>query len=137
MKNIYTVFSIVLGLLIFSVAAVDAAPYNAADKNPQQVAFHEEGVHGIPTQPGVTHTGTNMVKQNGNSGNFQAWFWGTSDEEGEHGHHEVWKISKDGSCPNDAVFIPDAHENWGDYLIEDADYCVMVNEYHTSHAEQD
>lgn len=135
MYKLYTGLALAFAFLLVTITSAHAAPYKAADKNPQTVAFYEEGIHGIPGHP-FLHMGTNMVKRNGNSGNFQAWFWGTSEEEGEHGHHEVWQIAKNGTCPDDAVFIADAHENWGDYLVEDADYCVLINEYHASHADE-
>ena len=129
-KKIFASF-LASGMFLTSGLSAFAAPYKAAENNPQVVAFYEEGTHGIPSEPGGNHEGTNMVKQNGNSGNFQAWFYGTfpAGEEGLHGHHLVWKISKDGTCPSDAVFIPDANPGWGDYLVEGADYCVLDNQY--------
>jgi hypothetical protein len=127
-----------LSALALSVVAnpskVLAAPYNAADNNPQVVAFYPTGPHGIPSEPGGNHEGMDLVMQAGKSGNFQQWFYGTfpAGGEGLHGDHDVWLVSKDGTCPPNATLVPQAYPGWGDYLVPGADYCVMNNDFHTS-----
>lgn len=134
MRNQFLAGAICTGLFLTAVTSAFAAPYKAAENNPQVVAYYENGTHGIPSETGGNHEGIDQVKQNGNSGNFQAWFYGTfpAGGEGLHGDHDVWKISKDGTCPPNAILVPNANPGWGDYLVPGADYCVISNDFHQS-----
>lgn len=112
--------------LLTAISPVLAAPNNAnkAAHNPNTVAYYEEGLHAIPTDPITYVTGTNIVTERGNSGQIQAWYTG---EDG-HGYHSVWNVAKNGKCQK-AVLIEDAYPEWGDYLTPDTDYCVKVNAF--------
>ena len=114
-----------LAILLVSSSSVLAAPNNAnkAEHNPNTVAYYEEGLHAIPTDPIQYVTGTNIVTKRGNSGQIQAWYTG---DDG-HGFHSVWNVAKKDSCPADWVLIADAYPEWGDYLTPDTAYCVKVN----------
>lgn len=119
---------IMTALIVLSVAStVQAAPNNEnkADHNPNTVAYYEQGLHAIPTDPITYVTGTNIVTERGKSGQIQAWYTG----EDKHGYHSVWNVSKDGKCPSKWVLIEDAYPEWGDYLTPDTDYCVKVNAF--------
>lgn len=125
----------VLSLVFFSLSFVsaNAAPFKANDKNPNIVAFFPDGVHGIPDEPDITHEGKEVVMRAGNSGNFQQWFYGTSDEgPGKEGDHTLWKLLKKDQCPDGSTLIPDAFPEWGDYLQPGADYCVKTNDFHVT-----
>lgn len=104
-----------------------AAPNNAnkAAHNPNTVAYYEEGLHAIPTDPITYVTGTNIVTERGNNGQIQAWYTG---DDG-HGYHSVWNVAKKGTCNGNWVLIEDAYPEWGDYLTPDTDYCVKVNAF--------
>lgn len=130
MKKIYVV-AVVAGALMASVTPAWAAPYNAALNNPQIVAYYTSGPHGIPSEPGGNHIGTDIVMRSGNSGNFEEWFYGTfpAGNEGPHGDHDVWLVSKDGTCPSNATIVPNAYPGWGDYLVPGATYCVITNDF--------
>lgn len=126
MKKLLT--SLLTLALVFSIALpVSAAPNNKnkAEKNPNTVAYYEEGLHAIPTNPVQYVNGTNIVTKRGNSGQIQAWYTG---DDG-HGFHSVWNESKSGSCKGEWVLIEDAYPEWGDYLTPDTDYCVKVNSF--------
>jgi hypothetical protein len=118
-----------LGLVLSLASATIAlaAPNNAnkAAHNPNTVAYYEEGLHAIPTDPITYVTGTNIVTERGNSGQIQAWYTGSDG----HGFHSVWNVAKNGSCNGNWVLIEDAHPEWGDYLTPDTDYCVKVNSF--------
>ena len=116
-----------IALLLTSSVSILAAPNNAnkAENNPNTVAYYEEGLHAIPTDPVTYVTGTNIVTKRGNSGQIQAWYTG----EGETGYHSVWNVAKNDTCNSGWVFIEDAHPEWGDYLTPDTDYCVKVNSF--------
>jgi hypothetical protein len=66
-----------------------------------------------------THTGWDLVKQNGKSGSFQQWFYGYSDSEGLHGEHSQSGNSKDGTCPDNFPESYSDHDDpnhfWGDH----------------------
>ena len=129
MKHILFVLA-VLGVMAFSASSVLAAPFNAADRNSQVVAFYQTGDHGIVGEF-YLHQGTDLVMRRGNSGNFQQWFYGDS-AIGLHGDHSIWNISKDGTCSSDRILVKDAWLYWGDYLVHGADYCVHTNEFKPS-----
>jgi len=116
-----------LFLVLAAVSVVKAAPNNPqkAANNPNKVAYYEEGLHAIPTDPITYVTGTNIVTERGNSGQIQAWYTG----ENGHGYHSVWNIAKKDSCPANWVFIEDPYPEWGDYLTPGANYCVKVNTF--------
>lgn len=127
------ILSIILPLLMLSFSKTAlAAPFKAADKNPQIVAFYEEGTHGIPGQT-YTHEGKDVVMKAGESPVVQQWFVGTSQEEGFHGEHSVWKLSKDGTChPNWFKMIvtgPEGNNYWGDVMEPGATYCIHTNQF--------
>lgn len=114
-------------LFLLASSFAFAAPNNAnkAEHNPNTVAYYEEGLHAIPTDPITYVTGTNIVTKRGNSGQIQAWYTG---EDG-HGFHSVWNVAKKDDCNGDWVFIADAHPEWGDYLTPNTNYCVKVNSF--------
>lgn len=118
----------ILGLV--ATPAANAAPFGAADKNPNVVAHFNSGPHGIPGESEF-HEGKDIVMNAGQSGNLQQWFFGTSETEGLHGEHSLWKESKDG-CQQNQVLIEDAHPEWGTYLEPGADYCVKTNDFRSS-----
>ncbi|KKR33151.1 MAG: hypothetical protein UT63_C0023G0014 [Candidatus Gottesmanbacteria bacterium GW2011_GWC2_39_8] len=109
-----------------------AAPTNEnkAENNPQVVAYYTEGEHGVPPESD-THTGTDLVMQAGESGNFQQWFLGLNEETGKNeGAHSLWKnVGTDTTCPNGWTLVPDANPEWGDYLEPGANFCVHTNHF--------
>jgi hypothetical protein len=125
--------SMILGLIAVFVVATPAmaAPFKAADKNPNVVAYYESGAHGIPDEPGIYHEGKDLVMRAGKSGNFQQWFYGFANEYGGviEGDHTVWKLQKDDQCADGWTEIEDAYPEWGDYLEPGADYCVKTNDF--------
>lgn len=124
----------IMFLLIASPAS--AAPFKA-DKNPNIVANYEDGPHGIPGESEY-HEGKDVVMAAGKSGNFQQWFYGYSAEDGGiiEGDHSVWKLSKDGSCPDNSFAMtvtgPDGDNFWGDYLEYGSTYCIHTNDFRVS-----
>lgn len=122
-----TILVLALAVSVAAVGTAFAAPNNAkkAENNPQVVAYYEEGLHAIPTDPIQYLEGTNLVTTRGNTGQIQAWYTG---EDG-HGYHSVWNVAKGDSCPPGWVLIEDAYPAWGDYLTPDTDYCVKVNAF--------
>lgn len=125
-KKILTgLFALLVALTVVSVAY--AAPNNQskAENNPNVVAYYEDGLHAIPTDPIQYLEGTNLVTRRGNDGQIQAWYTGADGT----GYHSVWNYSKDGTCSGDWVLIENAYPGWGDYLTPDADYCVKVNAF--------
>jgi hypothetical protein len=128
MKILASVFAIALAFAV--VGAAQAAPTGAAWSNPNVVAFYTSGPHGIPGEP-FYHEGMDLVMRMGNTGNFQQWFYGDSEEPvGVHGDHSVWKVMKNGEC--NGVVMHNPYPAWGDYLTPDVDYCVTTNDYHPS-----
>lgn len=122
-----------ISLFLVGPSVAEAAPFKAADKNPNVVAHYESGSHGIPGNPNY-HEGEDLVMQVGKSGVFQQWFYGKGvDYEDDHGHHSVWKQSKDGCPPNwfeMKVTDMDGGNFWGDYLdLEPGDYCIHTNDF--------
>jgi hypothetical protein len=136
MKNVILASVLAFGLFAMNASAIFAAPYNAANNNPQVVAAYLDPTttHGIPSEPGCNHIGIDLVKQNGNSGNFQEWSYGTQPCNNEllHGDHDLWQISKDGTCPANATVVPNAYPGWGSYLVPGVTYCVINNDFHVS-----
>ncbi len=126
MKRVISAAAAVL-LTLGLATSVIAAPNNApkAANNPNVVAYYENGLHAIPTDPITYLEGTNIVTRRGRSGQIQAWY--TADD--GHGYHSVWNISKKGTCKAGWLLIENAYPNWGDYLKPDADYCVKVNAF--------
>lgn len=118
--------SVLVLLALTVVRSTFAAPNNAnkATNNPNVVAYYEEGVHAIPTDPITYLEGTNLVMRRGNSGQIQAWYTGADG----HGYHSIWNLKKS-ECKAGDVLIEDAYPSWGDYLVPGADYCVKVNAY--------
>ncbi len=78
MKKTFIVSALALGILAMNSGMAFAAPYNAADNNPQVVAFYPTGTHGIPSEPCANHVGEDLVMRAGNSGNFQQWSYGST-----------------------------------------------------------
>lgn len=108
-----------------------AAPFNATN-NPQIVANYSSGDHGVVGEF-VTHNGADVVMRAGNSGNFQQWFYGTSDENGGNteGDHSIWRNVGDSTdCHAKEVLVENASASWGDYLQPGANYCVKTNDFH-------
>lgn len=133
MKYILTAL-VVLVSLVFVTSSAYAAPVNAGDKNPQVVALYLNGPHSIVGEPDL-HYGMDIVMRDGNSNNFQQWFFGTSQEFGGklHGDHSVWKYVGTGTtCPAKWTWIEHASVGWGDYLTP-GNYCVMTNDYQVTH----
>jgi len=122
----------VLLLSAFTPAAF-AAPFNAANNNPQVQAYYPTGDHGIAGESD-THTGQDLVMKAGNSGNFQQWFQGTSTENGGNteGDHSVWKnVGDSTTCNgNNSTLVTNANPSWGNYLQPGANYCVHTNDSH-------
>ncbi len=129
--KILTFFSIFGLLITLSASPSLAAPFKA-ENNPQIVANYSEGEHGIPGQT-YTHEGKDVVMKAGNSPVVQQWFVGTSEEEGFHGEHSVWKLSKDGTCPPNWFQMtptePDGGNYWGDVMEFGQTYCIMTNQF--------
>ena len=127
-RTIIMVLALVLGATLLPAKPVSAAPFNAADNNPQVVAYYPTGPHGIVSIPGANHEGEDLVMRAGKSGNFQQWFYGTFPLTGEtYGVHSVWNETKNGKCPANATLVENAYPGWGDYLEPGADYCVIEN----------
>ena len=100
-----------------------------ANNNPQTVAYYTSGDHGIAGDS-ATHTGTDYVRQNGNSGNFDQWFCGSSTESSDPSEceHSVWMSVGDATtCNAGGVLVEDAQASWGDYLSP-GNYCVRSND---------
>lgn len=131
MKIISTLFLSII-FVAMSGSAVFAAPDNTAKgtNNPQVVAFYQDGTHGVVGE-NATHTGTDLVMQSGQSGNFQQWFTGTSQPNGVEGDHSVWKsVGNATDCSqlgNGWVFVANANQSWGSYL-QPGNYCVHTND---------
>jgi len=112
----------VLFALMATVLAFSSTIYAAPDpNNPNVVAYYEDGIHAIPLNATIWLEGYDLVMKNGNSGNFNQWFWN-----GDIGYHSVWNVTKNGNCAN-GVLIHDPNPLWGDYLVDNADYCVITN----------
>jgi hypothetical protein len=140
MKNLVLVSAMTVGLFVLSAGSVFAAPFNAANNNPQVVAYYPDGTHGVPNEPCANHVGADLVMQLGNSGNFMQWLFGSvpCDENGAlHGDHSVWKLSKNNDpCPAKAatIYQPNIgdpnYPGWGTYLVPGGTYCVTTNDFH-------
>lgn len=126
-------FAVILGLsTMFIALSAQAAPFKAADKNPNVVSYYPEGLHGIPDEPGITHEGKDIVMAAGKSGNFQQWFYGTAYElDGTRvvGKHTVWKVKKGLDCPDTWTEIKNAYPDWGYHFEPGKDYCVKTNDF--------
>jgi hypothetical protein len=116
-------------LPIFFMVSPVAAASNA--DNPNNVAYYHatSDIHAIPITtnsafPLYVTGGSDVVMQNGESGNFQQWWWNNS-----IGYHSVWNQSQNGNCPSNAVLVTNAYPSWGSYLVPGADYCVITNEF--------
>lgn len=132
MKNLLKILG-VIPMFLLMVSPAFAAPNNA-ENNPNIVANYPTGDHGIPGEP-ATHNGSDVVMAAGKSGNFQQWFYGTTTEEGvvTEGDHSVWKLSKDGTCPDNTVQMTVNSGNfWGDYLVDGGTYCIRTNDFHVT-----
>lgn len=106
--------------------------FNKYGGNKNVVAYYPDGTHTILGQQDIIHTGEDLVMRAGKSNNFQQWFVGTSDEEGLHGHHTVWRVKKTENCPKKWTYVanpnnPPDGDTWGYYFPEDTDYCVKTN----------
>ncbi len=138
---------LLLGLVVIFPSSAAAAPFKAHDKNPQIVAYYPDGPHGIVGDNDY-HEGMDIVMETGLGakksefkleGNVvQQWFYGQAAEgpNGEFitiGKHSVFKLSKDGTCPNGWYTLEDVNTHpdrfWGDYLTTGATYCVKTNEF--------
>jgi uncharacterized protein YbdZ (MbtH family) len=129
-----TLLSVVTAIAVFAMSTglVMAAPFKAADKNPNIVAHYEDGPHTIIGIDGsdeeVSLEGKDIVMKAGKSGNFQQWF------ENDKNYHSVWRhVGEATECPEGWVLVenaknPDDGDTWGDYL-EEGNYCVRTNEY--------
>ncbi|KKQ66827.1 MAG: hypothetical protein US86_C0003G0070 [Candidatus Daviesbacteria bacterium GW2011_GWA2_38_24] len=127
----YKLIAVALALgLVGSIGVnnASAAPFNAADKNPNVVAFYETGPHGIVGESEF-HEGRDLVMEAGKSQVFQQWFLGTSASEGLHGEHSVWRPKDNGTCPSNWIFFPEPFPEMGDYFEPGQDYCVMTHDY--------
>lgn len=122
--------SLLMGL---AVTSAFAAPTNnnKADNNPQVVAYYTSGTHGIVGE-NATHTGTDLVMQAGQSGNFQQWFTGNSTQSSNptEGDHSVWLwVGQATSCDSGWNLVVNANASWGSYL-QPGNYCVHTNDFH-------
>lgn len=129
-KQIVTALSVVA---VFAVpSAAFAAPFNPSFQNPNVVAYYTSGSHGIVGESDY-HSGTDLVMQNGKSGNLQQWFYGSSAENGGNveGDHSVWiDVGSATSCQGGAVLVVNAYAaNWGSYLTPGDNYCVRTNDF--------
>jgi hypothetical protein len=128
---------LVAAFMVGSVQSAYALPNKMAEHNPQVVAYYPgpDDIHGIVGED-EKHTGWDLVKKNGNSGSFQQWFYGESETEGLHGEHSLWKVSKDGTCPDNFHLVYNDYENsnsfWGKHLEDDTYYCVMTHDFKPS-----
>ena len=116
-------------MLVATSGVAFAAPFNAADKNPNIVAYYPDGPHGIVGFDG-NFIGQDLVMKRGNSGNFQQWFYGTNPEGETLGIHSVWNVSKDGTCQDSWILVKNAFPDWGNYFQQNTDYCVHNNIFH-------
>lgn len=149
MKKLFALLSVV-STLFFGAPAVLAAPFNAADNNPQVVAYYPTGDHGVVGE-NATHTGQDLVMEasvgahkdplTNDAKVTQQWFYGQANE-GQNGStitegdHSVFMLSKDGTCQNGWYVLSNVNTNpnnfWGDYLTTGATYCVRTNDFHSS-----
>lgn len=124
MRYIFSIFIVALMLIVMS-GSVSAAPNS---NNPQVVADYSSGTHGIVGED-ATHTGSDVVMQAGNSGNFQQWFNGSTTETGvtSEGDHSVWQSVGDATtCASGWDLVENANLSWGSYL-QPGNYCVHTN----------
>ncbi len=129
MKKLLSTLSVgILFALFATTASAQPANDQKGENNPQVVAYYTSGPHAIPGDPNL-HYGYDLVKANGESGNFQQWFYGWSETEGWYGKHTLWKVSKDDNCKNDGVAIWDPNPAWGDYLVDNVWYCAKTNDF--------
>ena len=119
---------VALAVLVTPLTAF-AAPFTAIH-NPNIVANYQTGQHGVVSEPYV-HTGADVVMQNGQSGNFQQWFYGTTNEPGvtSEGDHSLFKnVGTSSSCTSGATLLTHPVA-WGSYLNASANYCVKTNDF--------
>lgn len=136
-----------LVLSLFGTSVTFAAPFDAADTNPQVVAYYPTGDHGVIGED-ETHNGQDLVMEAGVGANkdplindakvTQQWFYGTSTENGgiTEGDHSVIMLSDDGTCQSGWYALQNVNTSpdnfWGDYLTTNATYCVKTNDFHSS-----
>lgn len=130
MKKILTC-ALAVVFVASSVTGVFADPTNPqkADNNPQTVAYYTSGDHGVVGESS-THTGTDYVRQDGNSGNFDQWFCGsaTSPDQLSECEHSVWlSVGSQTSCMGNGKLVENASASWGSYLSS-GNYCVFTND---------
>lgn len=130
MKKVISLFAFAAMLVFATPALASPTNINKGNNNPQVVAFYTSGDHGIVGES-ATHTGSDLIMQAGNSGNFQQWFTGTSTEGvTEEGDHSLWKnVGNSTSCPSGSDLVVNAYPAWGDYLQPGANYCVRTNDF--------
>ncbi len=124
-------FAILVAVFAFLIVFTGSSYAAPNPNNPNVVVYHSTGPHTIPIPEQPSLDGHDLVMRNGNSGNFNQWFWNDS-----IGYHSVWNMTKNGKCEN-GYLIKNAREpegvgavTWGDYLVPGADYCVITNEFH-------
>lgn len=142
MTKVLSLF-VVFGLFLATAQTAAAAPFNACDKNPQIVSCYtgldqngQPHRHAIVGYQGDFY-GKDLVKRNGNSGNFQQWFYGKTPWGETVGIHSLWKVAKNNTCTQGWHFVNDANPvgpnvGWGTHFPEGVDYCVHNNFYHRS-----
>jgi hypothetical protein len=118
-------------LILTGASATLAAPFNAADKNPNVVAYYADGRHAI-VGVGDQFFGKDLVLQRGQSGNFQQWFYGIFPDGTKGGIHSVWNVSKTGTCASGWILVKNAYPQWGSYIQPNTDFCVHNNYFHVS-----
>lgn len=134
-------------LVLTGAGYVYAAPFKAADKNPQVVAYYPTGDHGVVSED-ATHNGQDLVMETSLGAKkdkfqhdakvTQQWFYGQANEGPNgssiaEGDHSLFMLSKDGTCQKGWYFLKDVNTSsdrfWGDYLTTGADYCVKTNDF--------
>lgn len=115
---------VMVSVLLTGAPVALAAP--SKSNNPQIVSNYPDGLHAIPTDPVTWREGADVVMMRGNSGQIQQWY---TDPTG-FVIHSVWNISKDGTCADGWVRIPNAYPGWGTHLTPGATYCVHNNATH-------
>lgn len=113
-----------------------AAPWKATEEAPSpNNAFIVNPSHPyVVGEPGNDHTGKDLIMPASDSGVVHQWFEGTSEDEGEVGHHSLWRPLKNGEeCPGNWIKVETPNPAYGEHFAEGMDYCVKTNDYNPSY----